>query len=87
MQSQNKLFEDFSKVATSALGTLAGVGREVEEQARRKAREFVAGEDMISRDEFEAVKAMAAHARAEVEALKAEIEALKAGGAESSGGA
>jgi BMFP domain-containing protein YqiC len=87
MQSQNKLFEDFSKVATSALGTLAGVGREVEEQARRKAREFVAGEDMISRDEFEAVKAMAAHARAEVEALKAEIAALKAGGAESSGGA
>jgi BMFP domain-containing protein YqiC len=90
MQSQNKLFEDFSKVATSALGTLAGVGREVEEQARRKAREFVAGEDLISRDEFEAVKAMAAQARAEVEALKAEIAALKAGmagAAESSGGA
>lgn len=87
MQSQNKLFEDFSKVATSALGTLAGVGREVEEQARRKAREFVAGDEVISRDEFEAVKEMAAHARAEVEALKAEIAALKAGGAESSGGA
>lgn len=78
MQSQNKLFEDLSKVATSAFGTLAGVGREVEEQARRKAREFVAGDEMISRDEFEAVKAMAAAARAEVEALKAEIAALKA---------
>jgi BMFP domain-containing protein YqiC len=78
MQSQNKLFEDVSKVATSALGTLAGVGREIEEQARRKAREFVAGDEAISRDEFEAVKAMAAAARAEVEALKAEIEALKA---------
>ncbi len=78
MQSQNKLFEDFSKVATSALGTLAGVGREMEEQARRKAREFVAGDDMISRDEFEAVKALAANAREAAEQLKAEVAALKA---------
>ena len=43
MQTENKLFEDLSKVATSALGTLAGVGREVEENARRRAREFVGG--------------------------------------------
>jgi BMFP domain-containing protein YqiC len=78
MQSQNKLFEDFSKVATSALGTLAGVTREVEEQARRKAREFVAGDEMISRDEFEAVKANASAAREAVEMLKAEVAALKA---------
>jgi len=78
MQSQNKLFEDLSKVATSALGTLAGVGREVEEQARRKAREFVAGDEAISRDEFEAVKAMAAKAREAVEQLGAEVAALKA---------
>jgi BMFP domain-containing protein YqiC len=78
MQSQNKLFEDFSKVATSAMGTLAGVGREMEEQARRKAREFVGGEDAISRDEFEAVKANASAAREMVEALKAEVAALRA---------
>ncbi|WP_439534471.1 accessory factor UbiK family protein [Polymorphobacter sp.] len=78
MQSQNKLFEDFSKVATSALGTLAGMTREVEEQARRKAREFVAGDEGISRDEFEAVKANAAAAREMVETLKAEVAALRA---------
>ena len=78
MQSQNKIFEDFSKVATSALGTLAGMGREVEEQARRKAREFVAGDELISRDEFEAVKANAAAAREAVEVLKAEVAALRA---------
>jgi BMFP domain-containing protein YqiC len=77
MQSQNKLFEDFSKVATSAMGTLAGVGREMEEQARRKAREFVGGEDAISRDEFEAVKANASAAREMVETLKAEVAALR----------
>ncbi|MFZ4109859.1 MAG: accessory factor UbiK family protein [Polymorphobacter sp.] len=78
MQTDNKFFEDLSKVATSALGTLAGVGREVEENARRRAREFVAGQDAIDRDEFEAVKATAAAAREAVEVLKAEIAALRA---------
>ena len=78
MQTENKLFEDFSRVASSALGTLAGVGREVEETARRRAREFVQGHDAIDRDEFEAVKANAAAAREAVEALKAEIAALRA---------
>ncbi len=78
MQTDNKFFEDLSKVATSALGTIAGVGREVEENARRRAREFVAGSDAIDRDEFEAVKATAAAAREAVEVLKAEIAAMRA---------
>jgi BMFP domain-containing protein YqiC len=78
MQTDNKFFEDLSKVATSALGTLAGVGREVEENARRRARDFVAGSDAVDRDEFEAVKATAAAAREAVEGLKAEIAALRA---------
>ncbi|KPF80296.1 hypothetical protein IP88_00570 [alpha proteobacterium AAP81b] len=77
MQSDNKLFEDFSKVATSALGTLAGVTREVEDAARRRAREFVQAEDAVARDEFEAVKANALAAREGVETLKAEIAALR----------
>jgi len=78
MQSENKIFEDISKVATAAMGTMAGVGREVETMVRARVRELVGGMDMVDREEFEAVKAMAANARAEVEALKAEIEALKA---------
>ncbi len=78
MQTENKLFEDFSKVATSALGTLAGVGREFQENARARARDFVGGADGIERDEFEAVKANAAAAREAVEALKTEISALRA---------
>jgi BMFP domain-containing protein YqiC len=78
MQTDNKFFEDLSKVATSALGTIAGVGREVEENARRRARDFVAGSDAVDRDEFEAVKATAAAAREAVEGLKAEIAALRA---------
>lgn len=78
MQTENKLFDDISKVATAALGTLAGVGREVEENARRRAREFVGGADAVERDEFEAVKANAAAAREAVEVLKTEIAALRA---------
>ena len=78
MQTENKFFEDLSKVATSAFGTLAGVGREVEENARRRARDFVAGADTVDRDEFEAVKANAAAAREAVEVLKAEVAALRA---------
>ena len=78
MQTENKLFEDLSKVATAALGTIAGVGREVEENARRRAREFVGGAEAVDRDEFEAVRAVAMAAREEVEQLKAELAALRA---------
>lgn len=77
MQSENKIFEDISKVATAAMGTMAGVGREVETMIRARARDMIGGLDLVEREEFEAVKAMAATARAEVEALKAEVAALK----------
>ena len=77
MQNDNKLFEDLSKVATAAMGTLAGASREFSGVARERMKEFV-GAGEISRDEFDAVKAMAATARGEIEALKAEITALKA---------
>ena len=77
MQNDNKLFEDFSKVATAAMGTLAGAGREFSDVARERMKDFVGASD-ISRDEFDAVKAMAATARAEVELLKADLAALKA---------
>ncbi len=80
MQSQNRFFEDFAKVVNGAAGTFAGMGREAEAQLRERFREFVGGADAVSRDEFEAVKAMAAAARDEVEALKARLDALDAGG-------
>lgn len=78
MQSQNRIFEDISKVATAAMGTFAGVGREVETMARARMKEMLGGLDMVEREEFEAVREMAANARAEVEALRAEIAALRA---------
>ncbi|HZF43125.1 MAG TPA: accessory factor UbiK family protein [Sphingomonadaceae bacterium] len=78
MQSENRLFDDVAKVLNGAAGTLAGMGREAEAAMRIRARDFVGGLDTISRDEFEAVKMMAAAAREENEALRARIEALEA---------
>ena len=60
-----------------AAGTLAGVGREAEASARTRAREWIGGLDFVSRDEFEADKAMAAAARDEAEALRARLDALE----------
>lgn len=78
MQTENRLFDDLSKLLNGAAGTLAGMGREAEAGARARAREWIGGLDFVSRDEFDAVKAMAAAARDEVEALRARIDALEA---------
>ena len=81
MQSENRLFDDFVKVLNGAAGTFAGMGREAEANFRERVREWVGGMDMVSRDEFEAVKAIAVAAREENEALKRRIEALEGGAA------
>lgn len=78
MQSQNRLFDDFVKFVNGAAGTVAGMAREGEASARERAREWVGGLDFVARDEFEAVKAMAAAARDEADALKVRIAALEA---------
>ena len=77
MQSENKLFDDFVKMVNGFAGTFAGMGREAESSAREKFREWMAGADFVGRDEFEAVKAMAAAARDENEALNARIATLE----------
>jgi len=79
MQSENRFFDDLGKVINGAAGTLAGMGREFEANAREKAKQWVSGMDFVSREEFDAVKAMAAAAREEVEVLKARLDALEAG--------
>ena len=76
MQSENRLFDDFVRMMNGAAGTLAGMGREAESSVRERVKEWIAGMDFVSREEFEAVKAMAAAARDEVEVLKAKIEEL-----------
>ena len=78
MQSQNPLIADFVKLANSAAGTFAGMSREARDGAREKLREAMGGLDFVSREEFDAVKDMAARAREECDALKARIDALEA---------
>ena len=82
MQSQNRLFDDFVKVLNGAAGTFAGMTREAESGLRDRAREWFGGLDVVGRDEFEAVKAIAVAAREEADALKARLDALEAGGKE-----
>jgi BMFP domain-containing protein YqiC len=79
MQSENRLFEDFAKLLNGAAGTIAGVGREAEAATREKAKEWIGGLDFVSRDEFEAVKAIAIAAREEADVLKVRLDALEAG--------
>lgn len=78
MQSENRLFDDFVKVMNGAAGTLAGMTREAENAFRERMREWIGGLDMVSREEFEAAKAIAVAAREESQALKERIEALEA---------
>jgi BMFP domain-containing protein YqiC len=78
MQSENPLLADIVKLMNSAAGTVAGVGREARDAARERIKEAVGGFDFVSREEFDAVKDMAAKAREEVEDLKARLAALEA---------
>jgi BMFP domain-containing protein YqiC len=85
MQSENPLIADFTKLMNAAAGTLAGMGREARDGARERMREAMGGLDFVSREEFEAVKAMAATARTESVGLQQRLSALEAklGGAAS----
>ena len=78
MQSENPIIADFVKLANAAAGTFAGMTREAREGARERVKGALGGMDFISREEFEAVKAMAARAREEAEDLKTRVAALEA---------
>lgn len=77
MQSENPLIADFVKLMNSAAGTLAGMTREARDSARERIKETMGGLDFVSREEFDAVKAMAGKAREENEALKARLDAVE----------
>ena len=78
MQSQNPLIADFVKLANSAAGTFAGMTREARDTARERAKEAFGGMDFVTREEFDAVKAMASKAREQADELKSRVEALEA---------
>ncbi len=78
MQSENPIIADFVKLLNSAAGTMAGMGREARDGARERVKEAFGGLDFVSREEFDAVKDMAAKARDEAEDLKVRLAALEA---------
>ncbi len=78
MQSEKHVFDDLSKMLNGIAGTVAGMGREAEASFRERAREWAGGIDSVSREEFDAVKQMAATARSEADALGKRVAALEA---------
>ena len=78
MQSENPLVADLVKLANAAAGTFAGMTREARDGARERMREAFGGMDFVSREEFDAVKDMAARAREDSERLADRVAALEA---------
>jgi BMFP domain-containing protein YqiC len=79
MQTRNPIFDEFAKLATGAAGLAQGMGEEARAIWRAQVERIIADMDMVRRDEFDAVKELAASSRREVDALKARLEALEAG--------
>jgi len=77
MQNQNPFFDDLARVASGAMGALSGLRAEMEAMVRQQMERLVAGLDLVPREEFEAVRAMAAKARSEQEDLEARVKALE----------
>ncbi|MDP6953490.1 MAG: accessory factor UbiK family protein [Alphaproteobacteria bacterium] len=78
MPNDNRLFEDFSRMAGGAMSSFTALREELEARGREQVERMLANMDLVRRDEFEAVQAMAEAARAENAELAKRIEALEA---------
>ncbi len=79
MQKEDRLFDDLARVAGGAWSTAGALGEEFKARMREQLETVLERMDVVRRDEFDAVRAMAVKAREENEALRARIEALEAG--------
>jgi BMFP domain-containing protein YqiC len=77
MQTENRLLDDLARMANGALNTLSGLREEIENRVRERVERMLADMDMVPREEFEAVKAMAQKARAEQEDLATRVADLE----------
>jgi len=77
MQTRNKFMDDMSQLMTNAMGVAQGAKGEAENAMKSLMDRWLADRDFVTREEFDAVRAMAQKAREENEALKARIEALE----------
>ena len=78
MQTRNRIMEDVSQLMTNAMGVAQGARAEMETALNSMVDRWLADRDFVTREEFEAVRAMAQKAREENEALKARLDALEA---------
>lgn len=76
MQSRNKIFDDVSQLMTNAMGVAQGARDEAETAMKGMMDRWLADRDFVTREEFDAVRAMAQKAREENEVLKARLDAL-----------
>ena len=79
MQTRNKVIDDLSQLFTNAMGVAQGARTEAETAMKSLMDRWLADRDFVTREEFDAVRAMAQKAREENEALKARIAALEGG--------
>ena len=77
MQTRNKLMEDISQLMTNAMGVAQGAKDEAETAMKSLMDRWLADRELVTRDESDAVRAMAQKAREENEALKARLDALE----------
>lgn len=78
MQTKNRILDDLAKVANGAVSTLVGVKSEIEGTIRQQLERLLSDMDLVARDEFEAMKAVAIAARTEQEKMEKRIQALEA---------
>ena len=77
MQSRNKILDDVSQLMTNAMGVAQGAREEAETAVKSIIDRWLADHDFVTREEFDAVKAMAQKAREENENLKARLDAIE----------
>ncbi|QFT57449.1 hypothetical protein FIU94_01320 [Sulfitobacter sp. THAF37] len=78
MQTRNKFFDDVSQMMTNAMGVAQGARTEAETALKGMVDRWLADRDFVTREEFDAVRAMAQKAREENEALKSRLDAMEA---------
>lgn len=76
-QTSGRLMDEIAKLATDAAGVAQGVRREVETAVKSQLERVISDMDLVPREDFEAVKEMAAKARDENDALRADLDALR----------
>ncbi len=77
MQTRNRRLDDVARLVMNSMGVAQGARTEFETVMKGMLDRWLAGRDLVTREEFDAVRAMAAKARAEAEALRERVDALE----------